>query len=165
MNGRWQAYLDELDELRIAAAGDSLCELLGDISGLSFLDIGSGSGLFSLAARNLGARVVSFDHDPGSVWCGRELQRRYWPDDDRWQILQGSIRDGGFVSSLGQFDVVYAWNVLNQSGALWESLEFACGSVAAHGRLALALPPDRGPSSRYWQIAKRAYKWFPTRLR
>jgi O-antigen/teichoic acid export membrane protein len=48
---------------------------------VSFLDIGSGSGLFSLAARRLGARVRSFDYDPQSVACTAELRRRYFPDD------------------------------------------------------------------------------------
>ena len=34
-----------------------------------FLDVGSGSGLFSLAARNLGAEVVSCGFDETCVWC------------------------------------------------------------------------------------------------
>jgi 2-polyprenyl-6-hydroxyphenyl methylase/3-demethylubiquinone-9 3-methyltransferase len=36
------------------------------LDGRSFVDAGSGSGLFSLAARNLGAAVTSFDFDPQS---------------------------------------------------------------------------------------------------
>ena len=46
------------------------------ITGKTFLDVGSGSGLFSLAAKNLGADVVSFDYDEASVWCTSELKNR-----------------------------------------------------------------------------------------
>ena len=46
-------------------------------SSKKILDIGSGSGLFSLAARNLVARVFSFAYDPSSVWCTNELKKKY----------------------------------------------------------------------------------------
>ena len=49
-----------------------------------FLDIGSGSGLFSLAARNLGASIVSFDYDGQSVACTQELKQRYWLETEEW---------------------------------------------------------------------------------
>ena len=45
----WTAFLRVLDEERIANAVESLRDMLGvsSLEGLSFLDIGSGSGLFS----------------------------------------------------------------------------------------------------------------------
>src|ERR1043166_8954823 len=65
----WTAFLRLLNDDRIAAARESLAGMLGepDLTGRTFLDVGSGSGLSSLAARQLGARVVSFDYDPASV--------------------------------------------------------------------------------------------------
>jgi hypothetical protein len=54
----WQAYLKRLDETRIEKAEVSLRVNLGNLSDQTFLDIGSGCGLFSLAARRLGANVV-----------------------------------------------------------------------------------------------------------
>ena len=67
----WSRFLSLLDDTRIREAEESLRQMLGveSLSGLSFVDIGSGSGLFSLAARRLGARVHSFDYDPNSVAC------------------------------------------------------------------------------------------------
>src|SRR3954453_9935813 len=74
----WSRFLRVVDEERIAEAARSLEELLGagTLRGASFLDVGCGSGLFSLAARRLGAsRVHSLDFDPQSVACARELRR------------------------------------------------------------------------------------------
>ncbi len=79
----WTRFLELLDDRRIGEAEASLRDMLGiaDLRDRSFLDIGCGSGLFSLAARRLGAKVRSFDFDAQSVACARELKRRYFPDD------------------------------------------------------------------------------------
>ena len=71
----WQSFLAVLDEARIRQAETALREMLGvtDLLGQTFVDVGSGSGLSSLAARNLGATVTSFDFDPSSVACTHEL--------------------------------------------------------------------------------------------
>ena len=84
----WSRFLEALTDRRISEAENSLKQMLevGDLEGKSFLDIGSGSGLFSLAARRLGARVCSFDYDPQAVACTAELKRRYYPNDDSWAI-------------------------------------------------------------------------------
>lgn len=79
----WKRFLSLLDEERIAAAEESFKTMLetNDLKGKSLFDIGSGSGLFSLAARRLGASVRSFDCDPESVACTAELKKRYFPED------------------------------------------------------------------------------------
>src|SRR5678816_2443274 len=111
----WALFLNLLDDSRIAQAETSLKEMLevDSLEGKTFLDIGSGSGLFSLAARRLGARVHSFDFDPKSVACTRELKKNYFGDDDSWKIQEASALDTEFMNSLGQYDVVYSWGVLH----------------------------------------------------
>lgn len=106
----WARFLEVLDDCRITQAEQSLHDMLGvsDLQGKRFLDIGSGSGLFSLAARRLGATLHSFDYDSQSVACTRELKQRYFPDDSQWEIEEGSVLDGGYLSRLGQFDVSIA---------------------------------------------------------
>jgi 2-polyprenyl-6-hydroxyphenyl methylase/3-demethylubiquinone-9 3-methyltransferase len=120
----WLRFLELLDDRRVELAEDSLRSMLGvaDLRGRSFLDAGSGSGLFSLAAHRLGARVHSFDYDPQSVACTREVKRRYAEGDPAWSIEEGSVLDPAYLARLGTFDVVYSWGVLHHTGARWDAL-------------------------------------------
>ena len=163
----WARYLELLDETRIAKAVASLRAMLGtgDLSGCSFLDLGSGSGLFSLAACRLGARVHSVDYDPQSVACTREVKRRYAAAEPRWTIEQGSALDRAYLARQGAFDVVYSWGVLHHTGRMWEALENAAPLVAPGGRLFLSIYNDQGIVSRRWTAAKRAYNRLPRPLR
>jgi 2-polyprenyl-6-hydroxyphenyl methylase/3-demethylubiquinone-9 3-methyltransferase len=157
----WRSYARRVDAQRVHAAERSLTETFGSITGQSFLDIGSGSGLFSLAARRLGADVVSFDYDPESVRCAEEMRDRYRPEDVEWQITQGSVLDREFMESLGQFEVVYSYGVLHHTGQMWTALALACERTAPGGRLYVALYNDQGRFSQYWRAIKRAYNQTP----
>ena len=130
----WQRFISQLDERRIAAAEDSLLQRLGlqDLQGRRFVDVGSGSGLFSLAARRLGATVHSFDYDPQSVACTRELKQRYFPADSRWVVESGSVLDADYLKALGQWDIVYSWGVLHHTGDQWRALDHVA-QLAADG--------------------------------
>jgi 2-polyprenyl-6-hydroxyphenyl methylase/3-demethylubiquinone-9 3-methyltransferase len=163
----WSRFLSLLNDARIAEAEESLKQMLEveSLAGKSFLDIGSGSGLFSLAARRLGARVHSFDFDPQSVACGLELRRRYFPDDASWTIEEGSALDGDYLKSLGAFDVVYSWGVLHHTGQMWKALDNAQLPVAAGGLLFIAIYNDTGSQSARWKWIKRTYNELPRFLR
>jgi 2-polyprenyl-3-methyl-5-hydroxy-6-metoxy-1,4-benzoquinol methylase len=163
----WRKFLNLLDEERIRRAERSLQEMLevADLRGKSFVDIGSGSGLFSLAARRLGARVHSFDFDPVSVACTLELRRRYFPEDPAWVIQEGSILEEEYLRGLGYFDVVYSWGVLHHTGSMWRALENAAGLVREGGKLFLAIYNDQGTASRRWLAVKKMYNRLPRYLR
>jgi len=153
----WAKFLEVLDDERIAEAERSLIGMLGDVRGLRVLDVGSGSGLFSLAARRLGATVYSFDYDPNSVGCTQELRRRYFPDDAGWTVEHGSVLDPQYLAGLGTFDIVYSWGVLHHTGAMWQAVENVLPLVAEGGRLFIALYNDQGVWSRRWTAIKRTY--------
>lgn len=155
----WRRFLSTLDEERIHEAERSLKLMLETetLRGLSFLDIGSGSGLFSLAARRLGARVHSFDYDTDSVACAQELKRRYFAGDADWVIERGSVLDADYIKRLGQFDIVYSWGVLHHTGAMWQALENAALPVSQGGRLFIAIYNDQERKSQFWRRIKRVY--------
>jgi 2-polyprenyl-3-methyl-5-hydroxy-6-metoxy-1,4-benzoquinol methylase len=163
----WKLFLAGLDESGIALAEQSLRARLGldSLAGKRFLDIGSGSGLFSLAARRLGATVHSFDYDPDSVACTRELKRRYYADDAQWSVEAGSVLDEAYLQGLGQWDVVYSWGVLHHTGDQWRALAHVAGLVADGGRLFIALYNDQGWGSRMWTRTKAAYCASPRPLK
>ncbi len=163
----WRKFLDELSEERIRNAESSLQEMLGvkSLMGSRFLDVGSGSGLFSLAARRLGASVQSFDYDPHSVACTTELKRRYFEQDQHWRIDEGSILDERYVRTLGTFNIVYSWGVLHHTGRMWQALEHAASLVAKDGYLFIAIYNDQGGASRRWLRVKRLYNWLPHRAK
>jgi 2-polyprenyl-3-methyl-5-hydroxy-6-metoxy-1,4-benzoquinol methylase len=160
----WNSFLAELDDLRIAEAEKSLQWLLGRqrLDGLSFVDIGSGSGLSSLAARRLGARVLSFDDDPRSVECTATLRRRFFPDDPNWSLERGSILDRDYLGKLGRFDIVYSWGVLHHTGAMHEAIENASRLVAPGGTFVIALY-RKTRLCWFWTLEKRWYSQASSR--
>ncbi|MCX7591030.1 MAG: class I SAM-dependent methyltransferase [Kiritimatiellae bacterium] len=155
----WKSFLKKLGPSSIEAAEKSLCEMLDmdKLTGKKFLDIGSGSGLFSLAARRLGAKVTSFDFDSDSVACTLALRQSYFPDDLNWSVLKGSILDPEFVASLGRFDIVYAWGVLHHTGRLWTAMDNALALVGEGGIFFVAIYNDAKWKSRLWLGVKRWY--------
>jgi len=163
----WGRFLASVNDARVATARASLQDMLGcdDLRGRTFLDVGSGSGLFSLAARMLGAEVRSFDYDPLSVACTESLKARFLPADPGWVIGRGDALDAAFLESLGTFDVVYSWGVLHHTGAMWRAVANVAERVAPGGVLFVALYNDQGALSALWGRLKYVYNRLPRALR
>src|SRR5262245_57152920 len=89
----WEDFIQSsFDQGRLDTAQKHLLGFLrlSDLAGRTFLDVGSGSGIHSLAALRAGARsIVSFDLDPCSVSTTADLRRRAG-EPANWNVRSGS---------------------------------------------------------------------------
>lgn len=155
----WKNFLKSLNEDRISEAENSLKNSLGleSLKEIRFFDVGSGSGLFSLAAYRLGADVTSFDYDADSVACTTFLRDKFAPNSDRWNVSQGSVLNRDFVNSFGKFDIVYSWGVLHHTGHMYQAFENVSQAVNPGGYLFISIYNDEGGASRRWKWLKKTY--------
>lgn len=152
----WSDYSQRIDETAIQQAEDGLLQLVPReaLRDASFLDIGSGSGLHSLAASRLGARVTPIDIDPDSV-----------STTNRVLAAHGVAANARVVSvfeanELGQFDIVYSWGVLHHTGAMWQAVEAASTHVKPGGLFAIALY-EKTPLCGPWRVEKKLFTAAP----
>jgi SAM-dependent methyltransferase len=159
----WQAFVDgHLTIERMQAAQQRLLSFLkrADLKGMTFLDIGCGSGLHSLAAWQSGAeRVVSFDYDQASVSATETIRARAGSPPN-WSVQQGSVLDAEFLATLPRADIVYSWGVLHHTGSMWQGIKNAATLLDDRGVFYIALYTsdlyiDRTPE--YWLDIKRRY--------
>jgi 2-polyprenyl-3-methyl-5-hydroxy-6-metoxy-1,4-benzoquinol methylase len=158
----WQRYVEAyLDPERIAIAMRSLDGLIEEnLAGRTFIDIGAGSGLFSLCAYQAGAAdVVSIDVDPDSVAACRELRGRSG-NPINWTVLEGSVLDPDFVGGLVPGDIVYSWGVLHHTGDMYTGIRQAARLVKPGGLFVIAIyncAIGRFLDSDRWLRIKRRY--------
>jgi 2-polyprenyl-6-hydroxyphenyl methylase/3-demethylubiquinone-9 3-methyltransferase len=163
----WQAFLAALSEDQVDQAVKSLRLMLGkeSLEGYRFLDLGCGSGLFSLAAHRLGAAVVSIDFDVDSVACTEQLRQRFVNPSHSWDVMQGSVLDDSLMQSLGQADVVYSWGVLHHTGDMDRAIRLSAERTKPGGLFYIAIYNDQGGASRRWLAIKKTYNRLPSLLR
>lgn len=161
----WVRYVRFIvNEDIIGYAVNSLKEFMGDdfsFDGKTFIDIGCGSGLFSLSAGILGCRkVISIDVDSESLRATHLLKAKFAHmvrEDIEWEVLAGSILDNTISDQFGgQGDIVYSWGVLHHTGDVKSAMKNAGNLVKENGILCLALY-NRTEASDWWLRIKQFY--------
>ncbi|MGH8643125.1 MAG: class I SAM-dependent methyltransferase, partial [Gammaproteobacteria bacterium] len=168
----WKDYIERhFNQERVEASKEHMLKFMGlpALSGLSFLDVGCGSGLHSFAAWQSGAeRVLSFDYDAKSVQAARMLHQ-HAGSPATWEVCQGSVLDEGFVRSLPEVDVVYSWGVLHHTGDVWNAIRNAAIPLKPGGLFYIALysaDVQKDPTPEFWLATKQRYlkaSWFGKR--
>lgn len=164
----WQDYSTQfLDETRLQNAVESLKKILGrgDLCGLTFLDVGCGTGLFSIAASLLGAKkVVGVDVNPKCVAVSTQNAKRFTHPNSSLHFAVVSALDQTAMLSLGHFDIVYAWGSLHHSGHMVEAIRNTSHCVAAKGIFVVAIY-NKDVTSPVWWWIKKIYNRLPSFLK
>ncbi|MDA3967552.1 MULTISPECIES: class I SAM-dependent methyltransferase [Helicobacter] len=140
----WKRFVKYVanDEI-LQNAKDSLSRFFGgnfDFSNKVFLDIGCGSGIFSIAALNLGCkRVISIDVDNNSIEATQMAKDKFKPKNtENWEIFLGSILDSNLVDRLkkeltNESVILYSWGVLHHTGNLELAMQNAMDILDSAG--------------------------------
>jgi 2-polyprenyl-6-hydroxyphenyl methylase/3-demethylubiquinone-9 3-methyltransferase len=158
----WADFSEQhVDSQRLAIAARSIQDLLQRpaLTGLRILDIGCGSGLFSIAAHQLGASVTGVDINPRCIEVSQRNAALLAPESAiRFQLA--SALDERQMADLGSFDLVYAWGSLHHTGSMWRAIELAADRVQPSGTLVLAIY-NTHVTSPIWREIKRIYNQAP----
>ncbi|MGI9421500.1 MAG: class I SAM-dependent methyltransferase [Geminicoccaceae bacterium] len=159
----WHDFVEkQFSPERVSTSKRHLLDFLGvaDLKGKTFLDIGCGSGLHSLAAWESGAnKIISFDYDPDSVQSTK-LLREHAGAPANWVLSEGSVLDVDFMAGIEQADIVYSWGVLHHTGDVWRAIENAATRVKPGGRFYIALysaDVHVDPPPEFWLDLKLRY--------
>lgn len=164
----WDGYsLARIDDERLRLAVNSLKKLLGGdaVKGSTFLDVGCGSGLFSIAAAMCGAsRVVGVDVNQTCV----DVSIRNWSylSDQKENVSMpdfkvGSALESSFMKGLGTFDIVYAWGSLHHTGDMWQAIQNSAGCVRRSGGTLVMAIYNAHWSCKGWTVIKKIYNHSP----
>lgn len=160
----WRNFSKRLTNEDYLNAKKSVQKLVGDLSGKTVLDIGCGSGLFSIAASALGAKkVVGFDYDQQCVSTAKDTLEHIRPWDSKIRADLIEFSANSILNSNLPFepaDLVYSWGVLHHTGDMYKAFEASARLVAKKGTLAIAIY-NKHFTSPVWKMIKYTYVKSP----
>lgn len=153
----WREYSQKINEDRLRIAELSLTKFFHKegIKGKTFIDIGCGSGLFSIAALRQGCKnLLAIDIDPICVSITKNNIKKYW-NEPNWHCKVKSVFDLD-KNEIGEFDLVYSWGVLHHTGSMLEAIESASQLIDKEGKMLLGLY-QKTILCPFWVLEKKIY--------
>jgi 2-polyprenyl-3-methyl-5-hydroxy-6-metoxy-1,4-benzoquinol methylase len=159
----WEEFSKRrIDRQRLEVACESLQSLLEkkSLTGKSFLDVGCGSGLFSIAAHELGAtKVVGIDINPRCVEISQANRDRLAPGSQIEFHVASALKTDE-LQNFGAIDLVFAWGSLHHTGSMWNAVRNISRCVAPGGLMILAIY-NKHITSPGWKGIKWIYNQEP----
>jgi 2-polyprenyl-6-hydroxyphenyl methylase/3-demethylubiquinone-9 3-methyltransferase len=164
----WKSFSEGLRPEDYFGAKESLEKLVPNLKDKTFLDVGCGSGLFSIAASALGAKkVLGIDVDPECIATSKKLADEVYKWDQKVRKNAIEFRTESILSEntkLQRYDIVYSWGVLHHTGDMYKAFETIKNLVADKGILVLAIY-NRHITSPLWKAVKYTYVKSPRFIR
>jgi SAM-dependent methyltransferase len=164
----WKNFSDNaLDSEKVSQAREDFANLLKNVSGKTFIDIGFGQGLGLLTATSLGLETAGADINP---LCKEVLEKNqsFFPEmKQSIPVVVGSILESSTLFSIHQirtkYDIVHSWGVLHHTGDMQKAIENTASLVNDKGYFILAIY-NRHWSSALWLLIKWIYCHVPSFL-
>ncbi len=154
----WRSFSKLIDKDRLNYSIKSIKKLTNkkSLKNLSFLDIGCGSGLSSLAAIKLNCReLYAIDRDESSVETTKKVLWNF--QKKKVKIEKLSVFD---LDEKNKFDIVFSWGVLHHTGNMKKAIKKSTKMVSKGGLLIISLYKKTFLCS-FWKIEKIIYKSSP----
>ena len=152
----WSNYLHDVDDDRVSLAMKNINDALGDnfIRDKSFLDIGCGSGIHSLAALKLNAKYVkSFDINKKNIINTKKIISKFW-EKNNYDVEVMNILEANDYSI--KYDIVYSWGVLHHTGEMNIAIKNSINYCKKNSILFIALY-EKTIYCKMWRMIKKFY--------
>ena len=162
----WLKFNKLINYKKILQATKSLKKYNIKFKKKSFLDVGCGSGLFSLAASTMGCnKIYSIDVDNSSIKSTQIVRNNFKKKSLNWKVEKVSLIGDNFKKKCFNYDIIYCWGVAHHTGNMFKAFKNLSDVAKLNSYLIIAIYNDEGLKSKIWWLIKFIYNFVPQGLK